>query len=136
MYGLEAIQQGNGWVMAGLGATIVLTGLAVLSFLVSQIHRIVGLFETKKKDASASREPEARPRAKAPEQMPDDIGEACALCQDLTQDLGETFDLAEFHHQCKAAGIRDPHFLANRFREAGFIVPAGECLFSWKAPSA
>lgn len=136
MYGLEAIQQGNGWAMAGLGAVIVLTGLAVLSFLVSRIHYIVDLFESRKKDAETSPEPEAKPKAMAPEQMPDDIGEACALCQDLTRELGETFDLAEFHHQCKTAGIRDPHFLVNRFRDAGLIVPAGERLFSWKTPSA
>ncbi|MDL2322249.1 OadG family protein [Desulfosarcina sp. OttesenSCG-928-B08] len=136
MYGLEAIQQGNGWVMAGLGATIVLTGLAVLSFLVSQIHRIVGLFEARKRRTEASPQSEAKPRAMAPEQMPDDIGEACVLCQDLTQELGATFDLAELHHQCKTAGVRDPHFWVSRFRDAGLIVSAGECLFSWKTPSA
>jgi hypothetical protein len=48
MYGLAAIQQANGWAMAGAGACIVLTGLTVLSFLISMIPRLTGLFEEKK----------------------------------------------------------------------------------------
>lgn len=138
MYGLEAIQQGNGWVMAGLGATIVLTGLAVLSFLVSRIRHIVGMLEIKEKDVPVAppEEPAESPRIAAPEQMPDDIGAAFLLCQDLTQELGEAFCLEDFHRHCKQIGISDPHFMANNFRDAGLLVPAGECLFSWKTPSA
>lgn len=135
MYGLAAIQQGNGWMMAGLGACIVLTGLGILSFLVSRIHRVVDLFESRKQDVPAP-EPPAPPKAMAPEQMPEDLDAACVLCMDLTQGLGEAFCLADLHTECKASGIPDPHFLVNQFRDAGLLVPAGESLFAWKTTSA
>ena len=49
MYGLAAISQANGWAMAGAGAGIVLSGLAVLSILISLFPRLIHLFDEKEK---------------------------------------------------------------------------------------
>ena len=46
MYGLEAINDANGWAMAYTGAIIVFSGLVVLSFVVSQLNRILGWWES------------------------------------------------------------------------------------------
>ena len=51
MFGLKAVSAHNGWAMAAAGAIIVMCGLSVLAFIISQLHKIVGLFEEKKKGA-------------------------------------------------------------------------------------
>ena len=45
MFGLEAIAQNNGWTIAVTGAGIVFTGLATLSFVISQLHKLVALLD-------------------------------------------------------------------------------------------
>ncbi len=47
MHGLEAIAQCNGWNIAMTGIIIVFSGLAILSFAISQLHKILGLWEGK-----------------------------------------------------------------------------------------
>ena len=47
MYGLEAIAQHNGWVQSILGISIVFSGLVLLSFAVSQIHKILDLWDNR-----------------------------------------------------------------------------------------
>ncbi len=47
MYGLEAIQTYNGWAMAITGAVIVMIGLTILSFIISQLHRIIDIVDNR-----------------------------------------------------------------------------------------
>ena len=59
MYGIQAINAHNGWAMALAGALIVMSGLSVLSFIISQLHKVLALLENRKKtndidDTSAS----------------------------------------------------------------------------------
>ncbi|BBO83442.1 OadG family transporter subunit [Desulfosarcina ovata] len=139
MYGLAAIQQANGWAMAGAGACIVLTGLAILSFLISLLPRLTGLFEPKAapqpEPAAAVPEKEQAPTVVVPDQIPDDIEEACTIFMALTEGLGETFSLSDLHRKCRDANLANPHYSVNRFRDAGILIPAGEGLFYWKSQS-
>jgi len=41
LYGLQAIAAHNGWAMALAGALIVFSGLVILSFVISQLHKIL-----------------------------------------------------------------------------------------------
>ena len=93
MYGLAAIQQANGWAMAGAGACIVLLGLAVLSFLISMIPRLTGLFEEKAQPPVEKSEIATKPKMIAPDKLPDDINAAATLYMSLTDDLGDDFSL-------------------------------------------
>jgi hypothetical protein len=43
LYGLEAITTHNGWAMSLAGALIVFAGLVVLSTVISQLHKILGI---------------------------------------------------------------------------------------------
>ena len=45
MYGFENITANNGWAMAFVGATIVFLGLVVLALVISQIHKVLNLWE-------------------------------------------------------------------------------------------
>ena len=67
MYGIEAINHHNGWAMAAAGALIVMFGLSVLSFVISQLHKVVAIIEswTKKRPQPVETKVEtdtARPR--------------------------------------------------------------------------
>ncbi len=45
VYGLYAISASNGWAIAAVGITIVFTGLVILSFIISQLHKVLALIE-------------------------------------------------------------------------------------------
>lgn len=135
MYGLAAIEQANGWAMAGAGACIVLTGLSVLSFLISMIPRLTGLFEPRKpssEDVPAKTEPVEKPM---PGYLPEDIGKASAQLIEQTKDLGEKFTLIDLHKKAREIGVVDPHLTIRRFREAGILVSSGKERFAWKTIS-
>ena len=135
MYGLAAIQQANGWAMAVAGACIVLCGLAVLSFLISMLPRLTGLFEAKPPTAETAAEEKPAPII-IPERIPDDTEAAATLYIALTEGLGESFSLVELHAKSKELGLPHPHLSINRFRDAGVLMPTGEGLFSWKPLSS
>ena len=54
MLGIAAITANNGWAMAFTGACIVMVGLAVLAFVISQLHKIIGLVEKGKSKVPVS----------------------------------------------------------------------------------
>ena len=45
LYGLEAINAHNGWAISVVGITIVFTGLVALSALISQLYKLVALYD-------------------------------------------------------------------------------------------
>ena len=135
MYGLAAIQQANGWAMAGAGACIVLVGLAVLSFLISMIPRLTGVFEEKAHPPVENVETATKPKTIVPDKLPEDLGAASTIYISLTEDLGEAFNLVDLHQKSKEIGLPHPHLSINRFREAGVLVSVGEERFSWQPPS-
>lgn len=136
MVGLVAIQQANGWVIAGIGVCIVLTGLTVLAFLVTLLPRLCG---EQQKKATPRLDPPAEKEAPkavlAPERVPDDLAAAAMLYKDWTQDLGETFSLVDLHRKCNEIKLPHPHLSISRFREAGFLVSCGDGRFSWRSGS-
>jgi hypothetical protein len=132
MYGLAAIQQANGWAMAGAGASIVLVGLGVLSFLISLIPRLTGLFEVKAPPPVEKVESATQPKMIVPDKFPEDLDAASTLFIALTEDLGETFNLIDLHRKSKEIGLPHPHLSINRFREAGVLISVGDGRFSWQ----
>ena len=132
MYGLAAIEQANGWAMAGAGAGIVLIGLVVLSFLISMIPRLTGLFEEKPHPPLETAAKETKPKIIVPEKLPDDIKAASTIYIDLTEDLGEAFSLIDLHRKSKEVGLPHPHLSINRFRDAGILVSIGDGRFTWQ----
>lgn len=136
MYGLAAIEQANGWAMALAGACIVLSGLTVLSFLISMLRHLPGVSDQK---PTPPKEPVAppppAPKKAAPERLPDNINDAALIVAELTEELGESFTLMELHCQCKEAGLPNPHMSIKCFREAGLLLPLGEGQFSWQPVS-
>ena len=124
MYGLAAIQQANGWAMAGAGASIVLVGLAVLSFLISLIPRLTGFFEEKSHPPAEAVPQETQAKMIVPEKLPDDIAAASTIYFSFTEELGKSFSLMDLHRKSKEVGLPHPHLSINRFRDRGILRPS------------
>lgn len=135
MYGLAAIQQANGWAMAGAGACIVLVGLSILSFLISMIPRLTGIFEKKSPPPEAPPQKGTLKTVIVPERLPDDIHAASTIYIALTEDLGRDFSLVDLHRKSKELGLPHPHLSISRFREAGILASIGDGRFFWQSKS-
>jgi hypothetical protein len=126
MLGLEAISAHNGWAMAITGTIIVMGGLSILAFIISQLHKIIGLFEKKKK---------APPRFIPPAADIDvlkDLETAALLYRPLTAELGERFLLTDLYRLFEKENLPHPHLTISALRSADYLVSLGEGIFSWK----
>jgi hypothetical protein len=141
LYGLHAIAVHNGWAMALAGALIVFSGLVVLSFVISQLHKILTLFE-KKADSkvrcpeiSDVEPPEEKPWISLPKQFPTDIQEIARLYKPLVEELGETFYLSQLYEISKKNEFPHPHITLTAFRESNILIPDGDGVFTWNFPT-
>jgi len=126
MLGLQAITAHNGWAMAVTGTIIVMSGLSALALIISQLHKIIGLFENRKKapvqivrpavEINFLNDPEAAARTLMP----------------LTADLGERFHLVQLYRIFEKENLPHPHLTIRALRAAEYLQPLGEGLFCWK----
>jgi hypothetical protein len=135
LYGLEAIEASNGWAMAIAGALIVMAGLSVLSFVISQLHTVLELFD-KRTESSGKTPPvmskETNTERYDPERPFLNMEEAVRHYQAASADLGDRFDLKELYAIFYHSGFPHPHLTIRSLRENGRLIPAGEGFFSWK----
>ena len=135
MQGFAAISAQNGWAMALAGACIVMIGLAVLAFIISQLHKIVNLLEKK---APQTEEPAPQKAVSKTESVSvvenilDDLAATAMICKPLTAGLGETFELTKLYQVFEKENLPHPHITIRALREAGYLAPAGVGSFSWK----
>lgn len=122
--------------MALTGACIVITGLATLSFIISQLHRIIGLVEKKKSgdkpDAAPAPEPVAVESPVSEEALLADLDATAKIYQPLTGELGTTFELSRLYSLMESKKLAHPHITVRELRSAGYLVSSGEGTFSWK----
>lgn len=126
MFSFELIDANNGWAMALAGALIVMTGLSVLAFIISQLHRLVALFE--KKEAAL----QAPGPVKIPEKFPDSLVEVAALYEPLFKQLPESFGLEALYALTQENDYPHPHLTIRSFREAGMLSSLGDGNYEWK----
>ncbi len=132
MTGFTAISAQNGWIMAVTGALIVMTGLTVLAAIISQLHRVIALFE-RKPGGNHALPATAQPRKAPPDDFLNDPPAAAGFYQVLTADLGEEFLLADMFAILKKEGNTHPHMTLKSLRENGYLLPLGDGRFKWKS---
>lgn len=134
MYGLEAIAANNGWAMAVAGALIVMTGLAILSFVISQLPKVAALLEKGFEKRTDKRPPRKtkKPLSAAPQKTDFDLHEAKKQLKPLAAELGETFDLKNLYELANNNDLPHVHLTIKSLREAGVIVPVGDGPFRWQ----
>ncbi|MFZ7124898.1 MAG: OadG family protein [Desulfobacterales bacterium] len=130
MFGFEAVNTHHGWSMAVLGWSIVFSGLMVLSFAISQLHKFIDLLERR-----ASREPKTvqpiPPAVVIPDRCPSDINEVAVIYQPLIDQLSQPFDLAALYEAANRKNYPHPHLTIRCLREAGILQPQGNGQFIW-----
>ncbi len=134
--GIANIAANNGWSMAFLGAGIVMTGLIILSLAISQIHKLVDMWEKrgqKQVEPPAADAPETEsPKPDETAACPVNLNELTVLYQALTEPLGSPFELKALYRVAAESDLPHPHITIRCFREAGHLTMAEEGLFSWK----
>ena len=127
--------------MAAVGATIVFSGLVVLSFVISQIHKLLQLWEDREKFIERFRQkaqPAAAEKIEAPvysERHLPAVDELISAYEPLAEQLGETFKLSQLFEIANKNDMPHPHLSIQRLQEAGILVSQGDGTFNWNKPS-
>lgn len=136
MFGIDYITNNNGWAMAVVGATTVFVGLAVLSFVISQVHKLLDAWENRTKDKAVAAE---RPTEKAParqEQRLPTVSELCSIYRPLVEQLQEPFLLTQLFEKSKEMDLPHPHLSIKSLQEANVLVARGDGTFTWNQQKA
>ena len=129
IFDLSRISANNGWAMALTGAILVMLGLSILSFFISQLHKILAIFDQKPK----SQPPESiKPPPVVGVDHLNDLESTAKLYHSLTVDLGDRFELIKLYQLAQKDKLPHPHLTLRTLREAGILIPDGEGTFSWK----
>ena len=134
MFDFQLITNQNGWSMAITGASIVFTGLVLLSFAVSQLHRIVGLMERKKGDAPALETDTSTAKADMafPSVWPADARASADLLDPVVSPLGAAFTMADLYAAAAENDLPHPHITFTQLRQEGILAPSGAGTFTWQ----
>jgi hypothetical protein len=136
MVGIENITNNNGWAMAVVGATTVFLGLVVLSFVISQIHKILDLWENRGKRHA---HPEKPLKDKGPafqEQRLPTAKELCSIYRPLVEQLKEPFQLVQLFEKTQEMDLPHPHLSIKYLQEAEILVAQGDGTFIWDKQKA
>ncbi len=139
MYGLEAINASNGWAISVVGVTIVFSGLVMLSFVISQLHKVLGFWEDPSKIKALFK---AKPDKELPEELLNkqsvhgilftesqkEVAKQFAL---LKRTMKDHFSLPRLLHLAQISGLKDPCSNLNNLLKTRIIVPDGAGFFIW-----
>ena len=137
MYGFDNIAANNGWAIAVVGASIVFAGLVVLSFVISQIHKILELWENrgvqKKRQQEAALAGETQkiqgPLYKAPH-LPTG-NDLISIYRPLVEQLKEPFEISQLFEISKKMDLAHPHLSIKQLWEADVLIAQGDGTFTW-----
>ena len=137
MYGFENIAANNGWAMAAVGATIVFLGLVVLSFVISQIHKILAFWEKRdtppeqpKEVPAASETPKIQAPAYKAHYLPS-VDDLISIYRPLAGQLKEPFQLTQLFEISNKMDLAHPHLSIKQLWDAGVLIAQGDGTFTW-----
>jgi len=142
LFGFENITANNGWAMAVVGASIVFVGLVILSFVISQIHVILNLWERKdeflnrNKKQTQTEEPKTIKAPVSIQRHLPSVKELASIYRPLVEQLKQPFDLLQLFEISKKMDLAHPHLSIKYLQEAGVLVPQGDGTFTWDKQKA
>ena len=142
MYGFENIAANNGWAIAVIGASIVFAGLVVLSFVISQIHKILELWEKRggsEKQQKDESPPSESPKLKGPvykvPQLPT-VNDLISIYRPLAEQLNEPFELPQLFEISNKMDLAHPHLSIKQLWDADVLIAQGDGTFTWNKQKA
>ena len=131
MTGLEAISANNGWAMAAVGGSIVFSGLVILSFTISQLHKLLDLWDRRSTLFNKFKNEKESVQETPGIQVSKDIQETIRNFKLLTERIGEPFALPKLLDLSVKCGLDKPHSTINTLLTSKIIVPDGKGYFNW-----
>jgi hypothetical protein len=137
VYGIDNITANNGWAMAAVGATIVFLGLVVLSFVISQIHKILGLWEKRdvpEEGPIAESPTDEAPKVEGSEYRPQHlptVNDLIRIYRPLVEQLEEPFELSQLFEISNKMDLAHPHLSIKQLWGADVLVAQGDGTFTW-----
>jgi hypothetical protein len=123
--------------MAAVGAAIVFSGLVVLTFVISQIHKILKLWDEKekfierfKKKAPAAVAEKTDAVVYSERHLPS-VDELTRTYKSLVDQLNEPFKLSQLFEIANKNDFPHPHLSIQRLQEANILVTQGDGTFLW-----
>ena len=152
MYGIEAINQAEGWSLAALGILVVFSSLVVLSIIISQLHKALDALEGWKKtlgsklaakpapedirqqaiDEETTKFLESREVIPQPDVCLENIHTISASYEPLVEKTGDPFRLSDLYNAASESGFPHPHLTITCLRWANIIVPADNQMFTFR----
>ena len=123
--------------MAAVGATIVFSGLIVLSFVISQIHKLLKLWDDREKFIERFKKktpPVAAEKVDAfaySERHLPSVDELASIYQPLVDQLEEPFKLSQIFEIANKNDLPHPHLSIQQLQEANILVAQGDGTFTW-----
>lgn len=139
LYGLDAISASNGWAISVVGISIVFTGLVSLSAVISQLHKLVNLFENpgkiKAMFASKPAKETGEGMVGAGEKELPVLTEAqkqvCHQYALLAGTMDDVLSLPGLLHRAELSGLKDPHANISVLLKAGILEADGNGYYCW-----
>ena len=137
MFGFENITANNGWAMAVVGASIVFLGLVILSFVISQVHKILNFWEQRdeflnryKKQAQIEEPKTVKAPVSRQHHLPS-AKELTSIYRPLVEQLKQPFELIQLFEISNKMDLAHPHLSINKLREADVLIAQGDGTFTW-----
>ena len=140
VFGLEAINASNGWAISVVGITIVFTGLVTLSLAISQLHKVLDLWENpdKIKRFFSRGAKKGDPDGKSVDQPTLTRGDLTAEHREVIKQYAllartqeDHFSLSRLLHLARISGLKDPCQNLNRLYQTRVVLPDGNGFFTW-----
>lgn len=135
LYGLEAINAHNGWAISVVGVTIVFTGLVSLSLLISQLHKLVSLYNNpgriKKLFALKSKSAVKAGIPKKHLVLNEAQKKICRQYNLLAQTMDDVISLPKLLRMAELSGLKDPHANINFLLKSGILCADDQGYFRW-----
>ena len=134
MFSFEAIIAHDGLGISVIGISIVFVSLVLLSFAVSQIHKLIELWD--KKNTSYQRVKKSQQKdQKTPSvsdlAIPQDVQKASRQFKLLIEWMGEPFPLPKLLDLSEKCGLSSPHSTINEFIKCKLIIPDENGYYLW-----
>ncbi len=134
MKGLEAISYYNGWNISATGIFIVFTALCTLSFIISQLHKGLMIWEKKEDYIKKAGKMFSRSKKTVPHRKikaSESFNESARQFHVLIQSMKDPFSLPKLIMLAKKIDLGHPHSTVNDLLSAKLIVPDGKGLYYW-----
>ncbi len=134
MFGFEAIIAHDGLGISVIGISIVFVSLVLLSFAVSQIHKLIELWDKKKTSyqrVKKSQQKDQKTPSVSDLTVPQDVQRASRQFKLLIEWIGEPFPLPKLLDLSEKCGLSRPHSTINEFIKCELIIPDENGYYIW-----